>query len=191
MDDHRKFKLARNLCVAFVANQMGIELRTADKLVPEDPNELGEPWYHLAEYGVKLQAGYRAFDLTEMMPPVERPAAGAKTFQLDPEARQAIGNLSPELAWLHVKMLVQQAIQEHFDQSEKMRLEANYPVDLRDLAGKPGADEPGAGSESDPRLESGPQTNQTSETAVSGSAPGGAQDVDNERSLSGTETLRA
>jgi hypothetical protein len=54
-------------------------------------------------------------------------------YELDPEAKQALGRVSPELAWLQVKTLVQEAIQQEYDQAEEMRLQANYPVDLTDL----------------------------------------------------------
>jgi hypothetical protein len=54
-------------------------------------------------------------------------------YQLDPEAKEALGKVSPELAWLEVKAMVQQAIQYPFKEAEDMRLTANYPVDLRNL----------------------------------------------------------
>src|SRR5689334_9881190 len=54
-------------------------------------------------------------------------------YQLDPEATQALGQKSPELVWLQVKTLVQQAIKQQFKESEAARQKANYPVDLRNL----------------------------------------------------------
>lgn len=56
-----------------------------------------------------------------------------RTFQLDPEAKQAIGKLSPELVWEQVKIMVQQAIQQYPQESEALRLKANFPVDLVNL----------------------------------------------------------
>ena len=91
-----------------------------------------EPCPKCGEMVSKAQAvrghGCASKDYAAMSQPIGKP------FQLDPEARQALGRISPERAWLQVRTLVRQAIQEHYAEAEKMRLKANYPVDLTNLA---------------------------------------------------------
>lgn len=60
-------------------------------------------------------------------------AAKPKHYNLDPEAKQKLGPVTPELAWEEVKTQVQNAIQNQYKESEALRLKANYPVDLRNL----------------------------------------------------------
>jgi hypothetical protein len=67
-----------------------------------------------------------------MISSAELPNQG-QSYQLDPETSEALGPKSPELVWLEVKTLVQQAIQNQFRDSENLRREMNYPVDLRNL----------------------------------------------------------
>jgi hypothetical protein len=61
--------LARNLCLAFLANQLRITPRSTERYISDDPKDLGETWYHLAEYGLKLTMGYLPFNLEEMVLP--------------------------------------------------------------------------------------------------------------------------
>ena len=63
----------------------------------------------------------------------ESPSLDRRQYRLDPEARQALGNLSPELAWLQIKTAVSRAIEYQFPEADKARQEANFPVDLRNL----------------------------------------------------------
>lgn len=77
-------------------------------------------------------------------------------FQLDPEARQALGSVSPALAWLQVRTLVSQAIETDLRRAEDLRETANYPVDLVNLLAVLGAFSPVRGvnllHESNPTL---------------------------------------
>ena len=50
----RLFPLARNLCVAYVANQLGVSLATANKQVNQDVERLGTAWFVLADYATRL-----------------------------------------------------------------------------------------------------------------------------------------
>jgi|SRR5215469_6452994 len=54
-------------------------------------------------------------------------------YQLDLEAEQSLGGLSPELAWLMIKNLVTQAIEERYDDSEHLARKYDPPGDLSDL----------------------------------------------------------
>lgn len=54
-------------------------------------------------------------------------------FKLDPEAAEALGKHSPELVWLQVRTMIQQAIDLQFRESDKMRRKAELPIDLPNL----------------------------------------------------------
>jgi uncharacterized protein YfaS (alpha-2-macroglobulin family) len=79
-----------------------------------------------------------------------------QNFSLDPEAKQALGSVSPELAWLQVRTLVSQAVEKDLRKAENLRQTANYPVDLTNLLEVLGAFNPVRGvnllHESNPTL---------------------------------------
>jgi hypothetical protein len=53
--------------------------------------------------------------------------------QLSLDAQVALGKVSPQLAWVQVEDQVGQAIEEHYEESEQLRLEYNLPIDLTNL----------------------------------------------------------
>lgn len=55
-------------------------------------------------------------------------------LQVNPDKQNSPSKVSPELAWSQIEALVQQAIEYKYEAAEKLRLEANYPVDLTDLS---------------------------------------------------------
>lgn len=65
--------------------------------------------------------GGKNLNLQKMSPtPDQRPNWDRRRKQLDPEAKQALGNLSPELAWLELQDQVTAAIVEHFEEAQRL-----------------------------------------------------------------------
>jgi hypothetical protein len=54
--------------------------------------------------------------------------------QVSEEKQNSPSKVSPELAWSQIEAQVQQAIEYQYDAAEKLRLEANYPVDFTNLS---------------------------------------------------------
>lgn len=52
---------------------------------------------------------------------------------LDPSARLALGGTSPQRAWDELRALTEHAIEQDFDQSQKLAEQLNLPVDLGDF----------------------------------------------------------
>lgn len=69
-------------------------------------------------------------DYSEMSRPIGLPP---RKFQLDPEARQALGRVSPELAWTQVRALVSHIREQYPEEAEQLRQKWEYPVDLSNL----------------------------------------------------------
>jgi hypothetical protein len=53
--------------------------------------------------------------------------------QLEPDAQAALGNVSPELAWLQIEAMLAQCVVEYYQAAEELRLRMNLPVDLTNL----------------------------------------------------------
>jgi hypothetical protein len=56
-----------------------------------------------------------------------------KKYTLDPEAKQALGKVSPELAWRQVQDKVVHLLEEDYREAVQELEAADYPVDLRSL----------------------------------------------------------
>ena len=54
-------------------------------------------------------------------------------YSLEPPAREALGKVSPELAWEQVQAMLMQCVEEYYQAAEELRLRYNLPVDLRNL----------------------------------------------------------
>lgn len=61
------------------------------------------------------------------------PRPGRSQHALEAEARQALGKVSPELAWAQVQAHLNQCVEEYYQAAEELRLRYNLPVDLRSL----------------------------------------------------------
>lgn len=64
-----------------------------------------------------------------MSPPGEK----EKDPPLDPSAKSALGNLSPQAAWEQVKALVDQAWDQYQDEAQRVAENYNLPVDFPNL----------------------------------------------------------
>jgi hypothetical protein len=69
-------------------------------------------------------------DYSEMSRPIGLPP---RKFRLDPEAKQALGRVSPELAALQLRTLVSQVADIYPEETEKLRQKYEYPVDLTNM----------------------------------------------------------
>jgi hypothetical protein len=57
-----------------------------------------------------------------------------RKYPLEPDAVRALGKVSPELAWLQVRTLVQGAIEEYFQAAKELANRLNWSCQLEDLS---------------------------------------------------------
>ena len=66
--------------------------------------------------------------------PNQPPPPQPQRYLLEPPVQLALGKVSPELAWLQLKTLVQQAIELNHDQSKALADKLNWPLSLEEMS---------------------------------------------------------